>query len=64
MSGYPKIEKSATEAGGEVPDYDGEPGPVENRRCRDKLFLVLFAVFWAGMFAITGVAVRQGNLAR
>lgn len=39
-----------------------ELGPVRNRKCRDFFFLVLFAVFWAGMAIVAVIAVQNGNL--
>lgn len=39
-----------------------ELGPVRNRKCRDFIFLVLFAVFWAGMAIVAVIAVKNGNL--
>ncbi|PNH05032.1 Choline transporter-like protein 2, partial [Tetrabaena socialis] len=36
-------------------------GLVINRRCRDILCLLLFIVFWAGMFVICGIAFKEGE---
>lgn len=36
----------------------------EDRKCRDLLFLILFAVFWVGMLAIGGVGIALGEPAR
>jgi hypothetical protein len=48
----------------DIPDYSGEPGPTEQRRCQDISFLILFIAFWVGMFVIAGVAGKEGNLNR
>lgn len=48
----------------QLPKYVDEPGPKEQRKCQDVFFLILFIVFWIGMFAIGGFAVRDGNFAR
>ena len=57
--------KVAPESKGAKPEYSTPPGPqLENRRCRDKLFLVLFFLFWVGMFVIAGLAIKEGNLNR
>jgi hypothetical protein len=34
---------------------------VENRKCRDVLFLLVFAAYWAGMFVVAGIAFQQGD---
>jgi hypothetical protein len=34
---------------------------VQQRSCRDVLCLLIFIAFWAGMFVICGIAVRQGE---
>jgi hypothetical protein len=36
-------------------------GMVENRRCRDVLFLLLFIAYWAGMFVVCGIAFQEGE---
>jgi solute carrier family 44 protein 1 (choline transporter-like protein)/choline transporter-like protein 2/4/5 len=56
--------KSANMGGEAAPTYTSEPGPTNDRRCRDKLFLILFGLFWVGMFVIAGVAIKEGNLNR
>ena len=33
---------------------------VEDRSCRDVLFLLLFAAYWAGMLYVAGIAFREG----
>lgn len=50
---------------GKAPDYGSStPGPTQNRKCQDVLFLILFALFWVGMIVIGGIAIKQGNLDR
>ena len=39
-------------------------GPVKNRKCRDVFFLILFLLFWAGMFWICATAVQNGQITR
>jgi choline transporter-like protein 2/4/5 len=34
---------------------------VENRRCRDVLFLLFFVAYWAGMFVVCGIAFQEGE---
>ena len=46
------------------PNYQGEPGPQEKRKCQDVIFLVLFLLFWVGMATIGGLAIKKGNLQR
>jgi hypothetical protein len=36
-------------------------GMVENRRCRDVLFLLLFIAYWVGMFIVCGIAFQSGE---
>ena len=60
---YPKVETSdvaktvpdskvAPETKGAKPEYSTAPGPqLENRRCRDKLFLVLFFLSCSSLLA-------------
>lgn len=36
-------------------------GPISKRRCRDVFWLLLFAVFWVGMFVIAGFAYQVGD---
>lgn len=36
-------------------------GMVENRRCRDVLFLLFFVAYWAGMFVVCGIAFQEGK---
>lgn len=36
-------------------------GMVVNRGCRDVIWLLLFIVFWVGMFIICGIAARDGE---
>lgn len=36
-------------------------GMVENRRCRDVLFLLLFVAYWVGMFIVCGIAFQSGE---
>mmetsp|Transcript_11641 Transcript_11641/g.31727 ORF Transcript_11641/g.31727 Transcript_11641/m.31727 type:complete len:793 (-) Transcript_11641:1356-3734(-) len=38
-----------------------QEGFVVKRKCRDVLCSLFFLAFWAGMFAILGIAVRDGN---
>jgi hypothetical protein len=37
-------------------------GMVENRRCRDVLFLLLFVAYWVGMFIVCGIAFQSGQV--
>ena len=39
-------------------------GPIEERSCRDVLWLLVFIVFWAGMFIIAGFAFAHGDYHR
>ena len=39
-------------------------GPIADRKCRDVVWLILFGLFWIGMFAIAGVGIRKGDLKR
>lgn len=41
-----------------------EKGPISNRKCRDVFFLLLFTLFWVGMFVIAGFAIKTGDLNR
>jgi hypothetical protein len=34
---------------------------VENRKCRDVLFLLFFVAYWVGMFVVCGIAFREGE---
>jgi len=34
---------------------------VEQRKCRDLLFLILFIAYWAGMFVVCGIAFQSGE---
>ncbi|KAI8472764.1 MAG: plasma-membrane choline transporter-domain-containing protein [Monoraphidium minutum] len=34
---------------------------VEDRKCRDVLFLLAFAAYWAGMFVVAGIAFKEGD---
>jgi hypothetical protein len=36
-------------------------GMVENRKCRDVLFLLFFVAYWVGMFVVCGIAFREGE---
>ena len=36
-------------------------GPMKKRSCHDVLFLLLFIVFWAGMFYVAHKALQYGN---
>jgi hypothetical protein len=47
-----------------VKDRSVDLGPVRNRKCRDFIFLVLFALFWVAMAIVAATAVKNGNLAR
>ncbi|XP_060603874.1 choline transporter-like protein 1 [Ruditapes philippinarum] len=43
-------------------DQDGEfHGPLEQRECRDVIFLIIFIAFIFGIFGITYISVKQGN---
>lgn len=39
-------------------------GMVENRKCRDVLFLLFFIAYWAGMFVVCGIAFQEGKWPR
>lgn len=41
-----------------------EPGVNVDRRCRDILCLLLFAIFWGGMFIVAAYGIQMGDLAR
>ena len=41
-----------------------EFGPIKKRKCRDFVFLVLFALFWVGMIVVAVTAFRNGNIAK
>ncbi|KAJ3225903.1 hypothetical protein HK099_005959 [Clydaea vesicula] len=52
-----KKEKNSREV-----NYDTKPiGTNKNRGCTDLPFLILFIVFWVGMYIIAGVAVETGD---
>lgn len=34
---------------------------VENRKCRDVLFLLFFIAYWSGMFVVCGIAFQEGE---
>jgi hypothetical protein len=36
-------------------------GIVENRKCRDVLFALLFIAYWVGMFVVGGIAFQEGT---
>ena len=46
------------------PEKDGlaPSGIAVNRRCRDVAFLLLFAIYWAGMGLIAYVGIKNGAL--
>lgn len=41
-----------------------ELGPVKKRKCRDVVFLVLFLLYWVGMFIVAASAAQNGDLTR
>lgn len=45
-------------------DYDKAPGPVAQRKCQDIFWLILFVLFWVGMFAIGGIGITKGDANR
>lgn len=45
-------------------DYEKTPGPVSQRKCQDIIWLVLFVLFWCGMFAIGGIGISKGDANR
>eukprot|EP00042_Codosiga_hollandica_P057985 m.868837 g.868837 ORF g.868837 m.868837 type:complete len:475 (+) comp59739_c0_seq37:2192-3616(+) len=56
---------SVAPAEGEKQAYDPNfQGPLRSRSCTDCLFLLLFIASWAGMAAIAGLALRDGDPAR
>jgi hypothetical protein len=40
----------------------GEERIKQKRSCRDILFLLLFIVYWIGMFIIANAAIKGGDL--
>lgn len=38
-----------------------KPFMAKNRKCRDIIFLFLFAIFWAGMIILAFSAVKRGD---
>ncbi|KAI8803246.1 plasma-membrane choline transporter-domain-containing protein [Cladochytrium replicatum] len=45
-----------------VPDYDVKViGPLDKRKCRDILFLILFILYWIGMWVVASLAVQTGD---
>jgi len=36
-------------------------GPQHNRSCKDLIFLLLFVIFWIGMFVVAALAIQNGN---
>jgi hypothetical protein len=34
---------------------------VENRKCRDVFFLLVFVAYWVGMFVVCGIAFQSGE---
>ena len=40
---------------------DVPPVDVQNRRCTDILFLVIFALYWLGMIVVTVIGTQQGD---
>ncbi|KAI8810380.1 plasma-membrane choline transporter-domain-containing protein [Cladochytrium replicatum] len=49
-----------------VPHYKNRPEPLKHkdRKCRDVLWIFLFALYWAGMGVVTWYSVFYGNLDR
>ena len=45
-------------------EYKTEPGPIEQRKVRDVLFIIMFVVVWIGMFVVAGLAIKNGNTKR
>ncbi|KAJ3074662.1 hypothetical protein HDU98_010658 [Podochytrium sp. JEL0797] len=46
----------------EKPDYATKPMGINNKRkCHDVIFLVLFLVFWCGMWIVANTAIKYGN---
>jgi hypothetical protein len=35
-------------------------GINQDRKCRDFIFIIIFAIFWAGMFVVCSTAVSNG----
>lgn len=47
---------------GEPRGFDQEfSGPIVERECRDIFFLLLFILFWIGMFVVAILAFRKGD---
>lgn len=45
-------------------EYAPEPGIKERRQCHDVCFVIVFILFWAGMFVVAYKAVEQGDTNR
>jgi len=45
-------------------DRKGNNGPIPKRKVNDVIFLILFLIFWVGMFIIAGFSFKYGNLNR
>ena len=43
---------------------DSKPkvGLEQNRKCRDIIFLLIFILFWAGMFIVAQAAIASGDI--
>ena len=44
-----------------APEYKDHVGPVGPRRCRDVIFLIIFFLYWVGMFLVAGLAFTSGD---
>jgi hypothetical protein len=66
---YPKISDNKEENVDDKKKINDESSsraanPVESRKCQDLIFLILFVIFWIGMFIVAGLAIKSGNLQR
>ncbi|KAI9204340.1 plasma-membrane choline transporter-domain-containing protein [Polychytrium aggregatum] len=44
-----------------APEYGSHYGPIENRKCRDVLFLLLYLIFWAAMLFVASIGFETGD---
>lgn len=48
----------------EEPSEHLSQGIQKNRKCRDVVFILLFAIYWVGMFIVCATAVKNGDIKR
>jgi hypothetical protein len=46
------------------PSENLSQGIQKNRKCRDVVFILLFAIYWVGMFIVCATAVKNGDIRR